>query len=402
MFRKFIISFLFMGLIGQTVSMAQDDQTPQIIGQDKNSNPIITAVPFLTIAPDARSAGMGDAGVALSPDANAAYWNPSKLAFAKQRMGFSLSYTPWLQKIVGDMSLAYLSGYRKLNENQVIGGSLRYFNLGSMEFTNTSGSTIADFNPREFAFDLTFAMKLSERLSIGGTGRFIHSNLTGNISSGATTNDTKPGNTAAVDLSMYYNNEDVMFLGYPTNVAFGVNLSNIGFKITYTDENQKDFIPTNLRLGTAITTHFDPMNKLTWAFDVNKLLVPTPPHYDENRNIIAGKDPDRSMISGMFGSFGDAPDGFSEEMKELIFATGLEYWYNDLFAVRGGYFHENKTKGNRQYFTFGLGLRYQKFGIDFAYLAASQRNHPLEDTLRFTLMVNFGESKDIADQPGEI
>lgn len=383
-----ILSLLVLGISNVVLG-----QSTQIQGQEQGGRPIITAVPFVSIAPDARSAGMGDAGVAISADANANYWNPAKLAFLEEEFGASLSFTPWLQKIVGDMSITYLSGYKKLTKNQAVGFSMRYFDLGSIDFTDANRNIIAEFNPREFTFDATFAMKLSQRFSIAGTGRFIHSNLSGNITTGPNSNDTRPGNTAAVDLSAYYVNKDITLGSYTSELAFAANISNIGFKIAYSDDNQEDFIPTNLRLGTALTTDLDPYNKVTLAFDINKLLVPTPPLLDSANNIIAGKSTDRGLFSGIFGSFSDAPDGFSEEIQELMYSVGVEYWYNNLFALRGGYFHENKNKGNRQYFTIGAGLRYQVFGLDFAYLIAKNRQNPLEDTLRFTLHVNLAKGQ---------
>lgn len=383
-----ILSLLVLGISNVVLG-----QSTQIQGQEQGGRPIITAVPFVSIAPDARSAGMGDAGVAISADANANYWNPAKLAFLEEEFGASLSFTPWLQKIVGDMSITYLSGYKKLTKNQAVGFSMRYFDLGSIDFTDANRNIIAEFNPREFTFDATFAMKLSQRFSIAGTGRFIHSNLSGNITTGPNSNDTRPGNTAAVDLSAYYVNKDITLGSYTSELAFAANISNIGFKIAYSDDNQEDFIPTNLRLGTALTTDLDPYNKVTLAFDINKLLVPTPPLLDSANNIIAGKSTDRGLFSGIFGSFSDAPDGFSEEIQELMYSVGVEYWYNNLFALRGGYFHENKNKGNRQYFTIGVGLRYQVFGLDFAYLIAKNRQNPLEDTLRFTLHVNLAKGQ---------
>ncbi len=380
-------------LLASIGAMAQQTPSTQIQGQNQGGRPIITAVPFLSIAPDARSAGMGDVGVAISPDANASYWNPAKLAFLDKSIGGSLSFTPWLQKIVGDMSITYLSLYKKLNKNQAVGISMRYFDLGSIDFTDANRNIIAEFNPREYSIDATFAMKLSQRFSIAGTGRFIHSNLAGNITTGPNSNDTRPGNTAAVDLSAYFVNPNVSLGAYTAEFALAANLSNIGFKITYSDDNQQDFIPTNLRLGTALTTDFDAFNKVTLAFDLNKLLVPTPPALDSAGNIIAGKSTDRGLFSGMFGSFTDAPDGFSEELQEIMYSVGVEYWYNDLFALRGGYFHEHEDKGFRQYFTVGAGLRYQVFGLDFAYLLARNRQNPLEDTLRFTLHVNLDRSQ---------
>ncbi|MEH0158380.1 type IX secretion system outer membrane channel protein PorV [Limibacter armeniacum] len=364
----------------------------QLVGQE--GNPIITAVPFLMIAPDARSAGMGDVGAATSPDANATYWNPAKLAFAKDNFGASLAYNPWLAKFVDDMSLSYLSGYYKLNKRQVVAMSMRYFDLGDIQFTDDLGNETRNFNPREFSFDATFAMQLSKRFSMGVSGRYIYSNLAGSINGSSTSTglDSRPGHSVAFDVSAYWENPELTIAGYQSKFALGANLSNVGLKLSYTDENQEDFIPTNLRLGSALTTEFDPYNKITWALDVNKLLVPTPQE--------DGSHLDKSLFDGMFGSFTDAPGGFSEEMEEFGISTGLEYWYNQMFAARFGYFYENPNKGDRQYFTLGVGLRYQVFGFDFSYLISNKRNHPLEDTLRFAIMLNFGDAGKSSSGPG--
>ena len=367
-------------------------QTPQIGGQDSTQNPIITAVPFLTIAPDARSAGMGDVGVATAPDANATYWNKAKIPFLEQAYGVSLSYTPWLQKIVGDVNLAYLSGFKKLSKRQVIFASLRYFDLGSIEFTNSIGMQTQIFDPREYAISAGYAMKLSEKLGLGFSGRFIYSNLSGSINIGAL--NTRPGTTFGIDISTYYTNDDIVIAGYDARFSLGADISNIGFKITYASQQQQDFIPTNLRLGTALAAELDPFNSLTLALDFNKLLVPTP-KFDGQ-----GMREDPSLLSGILGSFFDAPGGLSEELKEITLGLGIEYWYNDLFSARGGYFHESLSKGARQYYTLGLGLKYQFFGLDFAYLIARGRNHPLENTIRFTLHINF--EKESEQQPTEI
>ncbi|HEX8530451.1 MAG TPA: type IX secretion system outer membrane channel protein PorV [Cytophagales bacterium] len=371
----------------------------QFLGQ--SGRPVTSAVPFLTITPDARSGAMGDAGVAISPDANANYWNPSKIVFNKSRLGAAISYNPWLRNLVNDMSLSYLSGYYKLNDRQAFGAALTYFNLGDIEFTDENGGPIRSFNPREFAFQPTFSQKLSDYLSVGVGIRFIHSNLAGNFD--FTNFNSKPGNTVSGDVSLYYN-RDVNWGGRDINLAFGANLSNLGPKVTYSDRDNREFIPTNLRLGTAITYNIDPYNKFTLALDFNKLLVPTPPVYDTvdgGIKIVNGKpvvrlgaDPSRSFLSGVFGSFSDAPDGFKEELQEVAVSTGLEYWYKDLFAVRGGYFYENKLKGNRQYFTLGAGLRYSKVGLDFAYLIPRQQNNPLAETLRFTLHLQVGAEEE--------
>ncbi|MEM1137689.1 MAG: type IX secretion system outer membrane channel protein PorV [Bacteroidota bacterium] len=399
MFKHFSISILvFISSIVTLYSQGGNPQgqAPLIIGQD-DEQAIITAVPFLTIAPDARSAGMGDVGVAISPDVNATYWNPSKLAFAENDMGASASVSPWLQRIAGDMAIYYLSGYKKINSNSAVGVSMRFFDLGDMDFTDINRAIIATFNPREFSFDASYALKLSQRFSMGVTTRFIHSNLSGNFSNGASNTDTKPANSLSADISAYYNNDELIIGGYSSQLAFGANLSNMGPKITYSNEENRDFIPTTLRLGTALTSEFDTYNKLTFAFDISKLMVPTPPITDDDGNIIAGSDQsDKGWVEAMFSSLGDAPNGFGEEMRELMLAVGLEYWYNDLVAVRGGYFNENQTKGNRQYFTLGVGLRYQVFGIDFSYLVSKQQNHPLADTLRFSLLFNLNGKADSA------
>jgi hypothetical protein len=303
------------------------------------------------------------------------HWNIGKLAFIEKDFGFSLSYTPWLGKIVDDMNIAYLSGYYKMDELQAVSASLRYFDLGNITFTDEDNNIIRPYNPQEFAFDLSYSRKLSDKLGIGVTGRFVHSNLTGDISING--QDTKPGNSLGADIGLYYTS-DLSLGARQGGISFAAVVSNIGNKISYLDEATENFIPTNLRLGTAYTAALDPYNKLTFAIDFNKLLVPTPP-----------TDPDRSLISGIFTSFSDAPGGFSEEMREINIASGLEYWYNDLFAARAGYFWEHGQKGGRKYFTMGVGLRYQVFTMDFAYLIPQQQQHPLAETLRFTLGVNF-------------
>jgi hypothetical protein len=392
--KKYLLIFLSLGsfsLFGQTSPPAS-----VVVGQNDEFRVITTAVPFLSITPDARAGAMGDVGVATSPDANSVHWNPAKLVFIEHNIGFALSYSPWLSKIINDMSLSYLSGYYKISKVQAIAVSLRYFDLGEIFFTNDQNIQQGRFNPKEIAVDATYARMLTDELSLGVTTRFVHSNLTGNFSSPTSTIEAKPGNTAAVDISMYYTKEF-----QNSNLSFGGNISNIGAKLSYSNEDNKDYIPINLRLGSAYTTNLDPYNKLTFALDFNKLLVPTPPVYAENpdgtpvydnegnRVIERGKDPNRPLLSGMFGSFADAPDGFSEEMQEIMIAIGTEYWYNNTFAARLGYFYEHSNKGNRKYITMGVGFRYNVFGVDFAYLIPPEQNHPLAETLRFTLLFNF-------------
>jgi len=384
---KFLLIVLSLGsfsLFGQTTP-----PTTIIVGQDADNRVITTAVPFLGITPDARGGAMGDAGVATSADANSIHWNPAKLVFIEQKIGFALSYSPWLSKIINDMSLSYLSGYYKLSQEQAIAVSMRYFDLGEIFFTDDNNIQQGRFNPREIAVDATYSRKLTQELSLGVTARYVHSNLTGNFSSPNSTIEAKPGNTAAVDLSVYYIKEL-----QNSELSFGGNLSNIGAKLSYSNEDNKDFIPINLRLGTAYKMHLDPYNSITFALDFNKLLVPTPPIYGIDtvtgeKIILSGKDPNRALLSGMFGSFADAPDGFSEEMQEIMIAFGSEYWYNNTFAARLGYFYENSNKGNRKYITMGVGFRYNVFGVDFAYLIPPDQEHPLAETLRFSLVFNF-------------
>lgn len=369
-----------------------------VSGQDTSRRPITTAVPFLMIAPDARAGAMGDAGVATSPDANATHWNIAKLAFIKNDIGFSLSYTPWLGKIINDMSLTYLSGYYKINREQSVAFSMNYFDLGDIQFTDDIGNDLQNFNPREFAFAGSYSRLLADNMSIGVTLKYIISNLTGNVFSAG---DAQAGQSLAADIGWYWNKD----IGQRSNLALGATITDIGNKITYSNDEQRDFIPTTIRLGSAYKLGLDPYNTLTFAFDFSKLMVPTPPVYqtDANGNVIfdqnndpviaRGKDPDRPLLSGMFGSFTDAPDGASEEFKEVMISSGVEYWYKELFAVRGGYFWEHYDKGDRKFFTMGVGLRYNVFGIDFAYLVPQRREHPLAETLRFTLHFNFNDIK---------
>ena len=366
-------------------------------------NTITTSVPFLTIAPDSRSGGMGDVGVATSPDANSMHWNPSKYAFADKKVGLSVCYTPWLRALVPDISLSYLAGYYKLNKNQVVAGSLRYFSLGDITFTDNAGNTTGQFRPNEFAFDVAFAQKLAERWSGAMALRYIYSNLTGGTFVSGTA--THPGNSVAADISTFYQNKDIVISGKKSIVAAGLNISNIGAKISYSGSSgKKDFIPINMRLGSSLTMALDDYNTISFNADVNKLLVPTPPVYDTanggpkigpdgNYVILSGQNPNRGVASGIFGSFNDAPGGAKEELHEIMYSVGTEYWYDKLFAVRAGYFYEHPTKGNRKFFTVGIGIRYNVFGLDFAYLIPSKQKNPLENTLRFSLLFDFDAFK---------
>ncbi len=364
---------------------------------DVQLNTITTAVPFLQITPDSRSGALGDAGVALSPDANSIHSNPSKLAFVEEDMGASISYSPWLRNLVPDINLSYLSFFKRIDKRSAIGLSLRYFSLGEITFTDINAQTIGQFNPNEFALDFTYASKLSDYFSIGITGRFINSNLTQGQA------ESNPGRAVSADVSAFYESDRFRLGDYNAVVRAGANISNIGSKIAYTETSDADFIPINLRLGSGITLDLDDYNQLTFLFDVNKLLVPTPPIYltdedgdierdSEGNPVIAfGEDPERGVASGMFGSFNDAPGGSAEEFREINYSVGLEYWYDKQFAVRMGYFYEHPTKGDRQFFTAGLGLRLNVIGIDLAYLVGNAQRNPLANTVRLSLMVNFDD-----------
>lgn len=362
------------------VSIASAQQPGVVTGADTTFRVITTAVPFLTISPDARSAALGDAGVATSPDANAAFWNPAKLVFVDKAYGGSISYTPWLGKIINDMWISYLTGFYKITREQAVSMSMKYFDLGEISFRGPGNEPLGDFNPREMALDFTYSRMLTEEFSVGLTGRYIYSNLTGAFSSGT---DTRPINSAAVDLGVYYNK--LMKGTKNSTLSLGALISNIGPKVSYTDDANKNFIPTNLKIGGVYTTELDPFNSLSFALDLNKLLVPT-------------IDKGQSVLGGMFGSFSDAPGGFSEEIKEIILNMGVEYWYNKTFAGRMGYFLESEDKGNRQYLTLGVGFRNQKsFGIDVAYLVPTNgKENPLAETVRFSLLFQV-KSKEKED-----
>lgn len=355
-----------------------------------NSTQIPTAVPFLLITPDSRSGGMGEAGVALSPDANANYWNPSKLAFLEGNNEISTSYSPWLRNLVPDVSLSYVSFAHKLDDRNTFGASLRYFNLGSIELTDATQQSLGTYTPNEFSVDGSFARKFGNNFSLGLSLRYIHSSLAnGSFLSGQ---QIKAGNAVAADISLFYK-KPIQEFGKDATFAFGTDISNIGSKISYTDNGTKYFLPTNLKLGIANTINLDDVNQFTFALDFNKLLVPTPPIRDSNGNIIKGKDDNVSVPAGIFGSFTDAPNGFSQEMQQINISPGIEYWYNKAFALRAGYFYENPNNGGLHYFTVGTGFKYDILAFDFSYIAASQQSSPLANTLRFTLVVNFGLMK---------
>ena len=366
----------------------------RLYSQDSSGelNAIQTVVPFLTIAPDSRSGAMGDAGVATEPDAYSMHWNPAKFAFIDGKGGIGISYSPWLRTLVPDINIAYLAGYKRIDSKQVVSSSLLYSSLGDIPFTDDFGNLERNFKPTEFAVDLGYSRIFAKNFSGGIAFRFIYSNLTGGTYAGGTA--TKPGISFAADISSYYQN-DINIGSKDGMLGFGINISNIGSKMTYTDSKEPDFIPMNLRLGTAGTVELDNFNKITLAIDLNKLLVPTPPKYNLDRQIIDGKDPNVSVPVAIFQSFYDAPGGFGEELKEITYSFGAEYWYNDQFAIRGGYFYENETKGNRKYFTAGAGFRMNVFSLDFSYLMPVTQNHPLARTLRFSLSFDFNSFRNI-------
>jgi hypothetical protein len=363
-----------------------------------NLNTITTAVPFLLISPDSRAGGMGDVGVATSPDANSLHWNPAKYSFIDQEVGFAVSYVPWLRNLVPDINLSYISGYKKLNKNEVIAMELRYFTLGDITFTDVIGNNLGQYKPSEFAIGSSYSRKLSDQFSLAISARYIYSNLTGGQSAGGIA--TNAGQSIAADVAGYYV-KDIRIAKKDMELAFGANISNIGNKISYTETSTRDFIPINLRLGTALNADLDEYNKISFAFDLNKLLVPTPPIYNDSINdqIDFGKDPNVSVVSGIFQSFGDAPGGFNEEMREINFSIGTEYWYDNQFAIRAGYFNEHNTKGGRKFFTFGSGVKYNVFALDFSYLINASRaingNNPLANTMRFTLTFDFGQMQNV-------
>lgn len=377
---------------------------------DEELNTITTAVPFLQIGPDSRSGGMGETGVSSAPDANSLHWNPAKYAFLNSDMGFSLSYSPWLRALVSDINLAYLTGFKKLGDDQALAVSLLYFSLGDITFTTDIGEVIGNYRPNEYALSVAYSRMLTNRLSGAVSARYIHSNLTQSVTVG--TSSTKPGNSIAADIAVYAEHPLEFNNMAGGKFSWGVNISNIGAKISYSDDNtQRDFIPTNLRLGPSLTLDIDDFNSISFMVDFNKLLVPTPPTYlldssgqrildDNNQPIIdLGKDPDVSVPAGMFQSFFDAPGGFSEELHEVAIGGGIEYWYDKQFALRAGYFHEHETKGNRKFFTLGAGLRYNVFGLDFSYLIPTDQHNPLANTLRFTLHFDFDAFRNQNNEP---
>ena len=370
----------------------------KMAAQDKANmfNPINTSVTPQTIAPDARAAGMGDVGAATDPDVVSQYWNPAKYPFTISRAGVALNYTPWLRQLVSDIDLAYLVGYYRIGDYSAVSGSLRYFSLGEV-YTNSSmtGEDDMTINPYEMSLDVAYSLMLSEHFSISAGVRWIYSDLTYDY-----TEDTSPGSAFAADISMYYQN--YINLGpRECQLGLGLNVSNIGSKITFGGDDNSEFIPTNLRLGASLMIPIDEYNRFTIAADANKLLVPTYPKQNEGESTedyterVQKDYYDVSSISGIFKSFGDAPNGFKEELQEIQWSVGAEYIYNDKFALRAGYHHESENKGNRKYFTVGAGFRMNVFSLDAGYVIATAKSNPLDQTLRFTLSFDMDGIKDL-------
>lgn len=366
---------------------------------DKNNifNPVTTSVTSQSVAPDARAGGMGDVGAATDPDVASQYWNVAKYPFTISRAGVSLNYTPWLRKLVNDMNLAYLVGYYRIGEHSAVSTSLRYFSLGEVQtnYNSTGQGAAITVNPYEMSFDAGYSLMLSEKFSIGTAVRFIHSDLKADY-----TDDVTPGSAFAADLGAYY--QDYVNIGQrECQLGLGLNISNIGSKISFGGDNNSYFIPTNLRLGASLMVPIDEYNRITFAADANKLLVPTYPKIRDGESPtdfdarVQKEYYDVSSISGIFKSFGDAPNGFKEELQEIQWSLGAEYVYNDKFTLRAGYHHESENKGNRKYFTVGAGFKMNVFSLDAGYVISTAATNPLDQTLRFTLTFDMDGLSDL-------
>ena len=365
---------------------------PAMAQKDNFFNPVTTSVTSQSIAPDARSAGMGDVGAATDPDVVSQYWNPAKYPFNISRAGVAINYTPWLRQLVSDIDLAYVAGYYRIGDYSAVSASLRYFSLGEVQMLDDENLTI---NPYEMSFDVAYSLMLSEHFSLGAAVRWIYSDLTYDF-----TSDTAPGSAFAADLSCYYQN--YLNIGErECQLGLGLNISNIGSKISFGGDNNSEFIPTNMRLGASLMVPIDEYNRFTIAADANKLLVPTYPKQNEGESTEAYQERvqkdyyDVSSISGIFKSFGDAPGGFKEELQEIQWSVGAEYIYHDKFALRAGYHHESENKGNRKYFTVGAGFKMSVFSLDAGYVIATAKSNPLDQTLRFSLSFDMDGIKDL-------
>jgi len=388
--KAFITLFSLLSVI--YVFAQEDDDNYDTSGRELNA--ILTTVPFLTIAPDARAGAMGDAGAATSPDASSQHWNPAKYVFMKQKFGVDLAYTPWLQRLnIDDLNIVYLSGFYKFDDKQAVSLGIRYFNLGTIQYTNPLGQNIGIGNPNEFAIDVAYSRLFSEYFSGALAFRYILSDIAGGQA--AVNNiEINKGQSWAADIALYYQ-RPIRVNDYEAEMAYGLDISNIGAKMSYSAGATKEFIPTNMRLGGRFSINLDEYNSIAATIDLNKLLVPTPPKMQDD-SIVSGLSDEVGTITGIFQSFYDAPgylnadDGtfsgtFKEELREIMISGGLEYWYRQQFAVRAGYFYENVDKGNRKFITTGVGLKLNVFTLDFSYLIATGRNSPLDRTMRFTL-----------------
>ena len=417
-----ILAVTFMGILSFNVYAQPTGSGSGVTDDQLQLNSITTAVPFMSITPDSRAGGMGDAGTALSPSLTSVYWNTSGLTFSDQKSEISLSYTPWLRQLTNDIHLSYLSGYYKINKTHTIGGAIRFFSLGEITFTDASGNVIRDDKPSEYELTAAYAFRLSDKMSFGINGKFGYSNLTGGLTVAGV--NTKPGIVGATDLSFTYFNDEAKIGKTNGTYTFATTINNVGNKIAYSELSQRDFIPMNLKIGNAFKADFDRFNSVTFSLDLQRLLVPTPAAYDmingEN-TMLSGMSSDVGVISGMVQSFYDAPgvvsvdengdyiqnsDGsyqvvsgsrFKEELTEINIAAGIEWWYNNILALRTGVFYENKNKGNRQYLNLGASLKYNMFGIDISYLASlNGRQSPLANTLRFTIRLNLDQKDAVS------
>lgn len=388
-FRIIIVGVLSCLSLG--VKAADDDDT-----KEKLFNPVNYAVISQTIAPDARGGGLGDVGAATDPDVNSQYWNPAKYPFNISRAGVSLNFTPWLRSLVNDMNLAYLSGYYRIGDYSAVSASLRYFNMGEVYTENPNvNSKAMTINPYEMSLDVAYSLMLSEKFSLAAAIRWIYSDMRFDYKE-----DSSPSSAFAADIAAYYQNY-VVIGQRECQLGVGLNISNIGSKITFSGEEYSEFLPANLRLGASLMIPIDEYNRITLAADANKFLVPTVPQQEEGEDAAEYKDRvlreynDVSAISGIFKSFSDAPGGFKEEMEEINYGLGAEYVYNDKFALRAGYHHESQSKGNRKYFTVGAGFKMNVFSLDAAYVVATAKSNPLDQTLRFTLSFDMDGLKDL-------
>ena len=401
---KIKIAFLFLAFLTGQLTFAQTTSS----SQEATYNPVSTAVPFLTIMPDSRHSAMGDAGAATSPDANSQFLNPSQYAFVEGKFGLGLSYSPMMRQLVDDIYLAYLSGFYRIDSHQVIGSLLRYYSLGEININSQDHVKMATTKPGEYALDVSYSRKLSSHFSGGVTLRYIHSDLTGGIGgSQAGSESYNAGNAFSTDVSFYYTS------GYergpdettaPKAFSAGINLSNIGSKISYDQGTNKEFLPANLRIGVNYFIPLNERNTFSWAVDINKLMVPTPSYQTTSGTsgsvITRTSTNNTPVISSIFSSFTDAPGGMKEELQECTFSTGIEYWYINRFALRGGYFNEARNKGDRKYFTTGIGVKMDVFSLDCSYAISVSRFSPISNTIKFTLLFNIDSFSSKSRTPG--